>query len=482
MFIAVAAFPKSNKQQRISHIDSLITLSEKASFDVDLENTIIHAINALAQSQSIKYARGEISASNLIGQAMFNSGNYKEALRYFSVAENVKSKENFSLSLSQIYKTKAQIYFELGMSERAVGIINTALEKASDIKNESNRNFVTSQIYEVMANIYNDMGCIDSVNIYNDKNLALLTHMDDKFAYPLKINLYSLIASISHQHNDYDTANSYLSDAIKLIDQFDYTYLSNTYKIMGDTKLALHQPDSALQYLVRAEKNIAETGLTSELPELYQSFSAVYEYMGLTDSSRIYLDKKISLERDFIKENLKASNIAFEILLKQEALVRAKASKSRNTMVLLAILSVVVLLVLSYFLFRNIKKHPKINKTNTVSDHIDYNQLDSHQSDDDYLLDLAEEDISEFTAAFKTIYPKFHQSLMSAHPDLTVSDLSLCYMAFLDIPTRDIAKYSSIEVRSVQTKRSRVRKKMNLPTEVDFKEYLHSFNSGDSDV
>ena len=66
MFIALAAFPKSTKQQRISHIDSLITLSEKASFDVDLENTIIHAINALAQSQSIKYARGEISASNLI--------------------------------------------------------------------------------------------------------------------------------------------------------------------------------------------------------------------------------------------------------------------------------------------------------------------------------------------------------------------------------------------------------------------------------
>lgn len=165
MFIALSAFPKSNKQQRISHIDSLIALSEKASFDVDLENTIIHAINALAQSQSIKYARGEMSASNLIGQAMFNSGNYKEALRYFSVAENVKSKENFSLSLSQIYKTKGQIYFELGMSDRAVGIIKTALEKASDIKNESNRNFVTSQIYEVMANIYNDMGCIDSVNI-----------------------------------------------------------------------------------------------------------------------------------------------------------------------------------------------------------------------------------------------------------------------------------------------------------------------------
>ena len=246
---------------------------------------------------------------------------------------------------------------------------------------------------------------------------------------------------------------------------------------MGDTKLALHQPDSALQYLVRAEKNIAETGLTSELPELYQSFSAVYEYMGLTDSSHIYLDKKMSLERDIITENLKASNIAFEILLKQEALVRAKASKSRNTMVLLAILSVVVLLVLSYFLFRNIKKLPKTKKTSSVNSHIQNND-----TNDNHLINLAKQDISEFTAAFKTIYPKFHQSLMSAHPDLTVSDLSLCYMAFLDIPTRDIAKYSSIEVRSVQTKRSRVRQKMNLPTEVDFKEYLHSFNSGDSDV
>lgn len=477
MFIALSAFPKSNKQQRISKIDSLITLSEKASFDVDLENTIIHAINALAQSQSIKYARGEISASNLIGQAMFNSGNYKEALRYFSVAENVKSKDNFSLSLSQIYKTKGQIYFELGMSERAVGIINTALEKASDIENESNRNFVTSQIYEVMANIYNDMGCIDSVNIYNEKNLALLAHMDNKFAYPLKINLYTLIASLSLDAEDYDNANIYLTQSIKLIDEFDYRDLSNTYKIMGDAKLAIHQPDSALQYLVMAKENINETGLTGELPELYQSFSAVYEYMGLTDSSRIYLDKKISLERNIITENLKASNIAFEILLKQEALVQAKASKSRNTMVLLAILSVVVLLVLSYFLFRNIKKHPKINKTSSVNSHIQNND-----TNDNHLINLAKQDVSEFITAFQTTYPQFHQSLTSAHPDLTESDLSLCYMTFLDISTRDIAKYSSIEVRSVQTKRSRVRQKMNLPTEVDFKEYLHSFNSEDSDV
>ena len=246
---------------------------------------------------------------------------------------------------------------------------------------------------------------------------------------------------------------------------------------MGDAKLAIHQPDSALQYLVMAKENINETGLTGELPELYQSFSAVYEYMGLTDSSRIYLDKKISLERNIITENLKASNIAFEILLKQEALVQAKASKSRYTMALLAIFIVAILLILSYFLFRNIKKLPKTKKTSSVNSHIQNND-----TNDNHLINLAKQDVSEFITAFQTTYPQFHQNLTSAHPDLTESDLSLCYMTFLDISTRDIAKYSSIEVRSVQTKRSRVRQKMNLPTEVDFKEYLHSFNSEDSDV
>lgn len=182
-----------SKRDKIQQIDSLLRLSSKASFDVDIDNSLKYAFEALSQSQSINYPGGKMVAANMIGQAMYNTGNYKEAVEYLTIAENIKTKENRSLTLSQVVKTKGILYFKLGMKDRSLNVLQDALTISEGIEGASNKIFVVSQIYEVLTDVYTDMGINDSVDYYLNKNLELVAQMDSDTLYPSIINIYTRV-------------------------------------------------------------------------------------------------------------------------------------------------------------------------------------------------------------------------------------------------------------------------------------------------
>ena len=67
-----------------------------------------------------------------------------------------------------------------------------------------------------------------------------------------------------------------------------------------------------------------------------------------------------------------------------------------------------------------------------------------------------------FEDAFNNADQNFFKNLKKLHPDLTRSDLKLCAYLRLNLSTKEIAPLFGISVRSVEIKRYRLRKKMNL--------------------
>lgn len=63
------------------------------------------------------------------------------------------------------------------------------------------------------------------------------------------------------------------------------------------------------------------------------------------------------------------------------------------------------------------------------------------------------------------------------HSNLTPAEQQLCALVFLNFSTKDIADINFHTIRTVLTKRSRLRKKMNLDPNVDLYEFLHSLNN-----
>ena len=154
-------------------------------------------------------------------------------------------------------------------------------------------------------------------------------------------------------------------------------------------------------------------------------------------------------ERDVMSQTLSASSIALETLLREE---RVTANKRGNKLYIITVVVIVLLGGGLLLLILSRKKHPL--------------------SKERRLMNLAANNDEKFVQEFQKLHQEFNTILINQYPNLTDSELSLCYMTYLDIPTKEIAEFTEIESRSVQTKRSRLRKKMDIPTDVDFGEFL----------
>ena len=79
-----------------------------------------------------------------------------------------------------------------------------------------------------------------------------------------------------------------------------------------------------------------------------------------------------------------------------------------------------------------------------------------------------------FKEAFNNADKDFLKKIKKEHPLLTPNDLRLCAYLRLNLSSKEIAPLLNISVRSVEIKRYRLRKKMDLPHELGLVEYILS--------
>jgi DNA-binding CsgD family transcriptional regulator len=83
-----------------------------------------------------------------------------------------------------------------------------------------------------------------------------------------------------------------------------------------------------------------------------------------------------------------------------------------------------------------------------------------------------EDDWKFFEEAFNNADKDFLHKVKELHPELTPNDLKLCAYLRLNLSSKEIAPLLNISVRSVEVKRYRLRKKMNLVHEKSLTEYI----------
>ena len=83
-----------------------------------------------------------------------------------------------------------------------------------------------------------------------------------------------------------------------------------------------------------------------------------------------------------------------------------------------------------------------------------------------------EDDWKMFEEAFNYADTNFFKKLKEKHPDLTPNDLRLCVYLRLNLSSKEIAPLLNISPRSVEIKRYRLRKKLNLDSKINLNEYF----------
>tara|TARA_X000000950_G_scaffold139405_1_gene172989 strand:- start:3221 stop:5044 length:1824 start_codon:yes stop_codon:yes gene_type:complete len=86
-------------------------------------------------------------------------------------------------------------------------------------------------------------------------------------------------------------------------------------------------------------------------------------------------------------------------------------------------------------------------------------------------------DWDQFQIQFSLAYPDFIEKLTAKYSDLRSGDIKLCCYLKMNMNTKDIAQITGLSVRAIENKRYRLRKKLNLKTDISLEAFLHSSNN-----
>ena len=153
----------------------------------------------------------------------------------------------------------------------------------------------------------------------------------------------------------------------------------------------------------------------------------------------------------------------------------AERRKKIITSTVVAFVIIIVSLTPKLLLIYSTMKKSKNIKLNNQS-HVSINQEIDTDLYFEELRRLVIKNDPIFLNRFREAYPDLVHNILVKHPDLIKSELTLCAMIYLNFSAKEIAEYTFIQHRSVQTNRSRLRKKLKLPSLLNLDQYIRSFN------
>ncbi|AZA78872.1 Two component regulator three Y domain-containing protein [Chryseobacterium sp. G0186] len=111
-------------------------------------------------------------------------------------------------------------------------------------------------------------------------------------------------------------------------------------------------------------------------------------------------------------------------------------------------------------------------KTNTEL--MKHQMLINHLSEENIqeILSLAENNSPMFFDKFQVFFPYFIPDILKINPNLIHSELYFCALMKLDFDTKKIAQCTNISIRAVESKKYRIRKKLNISSEININSFL----------
>jgi hypothetical protein len=205
--------------------------------------------------------------------------------------------------------------------------------------------------------------------------------------------------------------------------------------------------------------------------ELYGLISEAYKKIGQTDNEKKYMLKYNTLS-DSLKtienENLK-DTVGLLVEEKQKPL------EDKNNLLLYIIFIGITGSIIIIFLVNNrIRKKDKILNIKEQETKVLTQKLNIAF---DQVIQLAKKNDPEFMTRFQEVYPNFFPRLLQIEPQLQNSELKFCALLFLNFSSKDIAAYTFVQPRSIQIRKNRLRKRLNISSEEDLYIWMKNINN-----
>lgn len=466
----ISLYSQKTRSEQKHIVDSLLATSFQHFLKVDLFKNIETASQALNLSKESDYSYGKARSYFYLGRALSYLGEYNKSLDFLQLSENEPYTQENSDLHSEIYRIRGQIFMYLGLPSASIKEFRRGLNEVMLITETKIKLQLESLAYENLCISYKNAGLDDSMFYYLNKNKDILQNTEIPYAQSNRLNLYTLYGDYYSMKKQYDSASYYFNQSLKVARENNLNYRSWVYRHLADMQNAKGEPDSALLYYHMALENLEETKMKNEFQELYEQISKVYSEKGLKDSAKVYKDKAVTVENELLNAKQDAIEKALNIIIQEEQQAVKNRSQKLLAMWFLGFIAIIVLAGAIWVKYR--RSHQKILEEKEKEVKVLESKLNNTILD---LTELAKSNDSSFIPNFRERFPEFTKNLLAKHPDLINSEFWFCAMIFLDFSSKEIAQYSFVEHRSIQIRKSRLRKKLNIDSETDLYLYIKSF-------
>ena len=456
---------------------------KQGEYDKALERYKLGMINFTKIDSLIPKIRGLSTTYNNIALVQVELENYNLALENIIKAFNLRVKHNFNpIDIAHSFKSFSELYFKWNMQKK--------------------------------GNLY--LAKTDSVNrlIQNQKSTSKYKDFEDltfKLSENYVGNCYEYKGTYLFKQKRYIQALEAFNTASSYYGEFTFQKVSlmnkkaNVYYMLSEFGNCLKVIDESI--LLSKEQNLQnEEEIALELK------FKVLNKLGLSSELEITVDEilqnndyRYSVQIDQLLSGLESKN---EIKIKKREIEEQKQKNSR-----IVFISIIVILILgfatAYFLSRKVyldkqmiianqnqkialsdlehkKRELASISTNIVQENEQISnilkdlkyytsllKLDKDKSIFNPLIQSIKRILTEkrkedlYTDQFNAAYPGYFEYLTRTYKDLTTSDLKLCTFLRMNLNTKEIADIMGLSVRSVESRRYRLRKKLQLSKDED---------------
>jgi DNA-binding CsgD family transcriptional regulator len=375
-----------------------------------------------------------------------------------SASEELADKANqyndlYSQAMSYVYISEA--YSANRINGKSIEYLEKAFTLLEKDQSNNRKIFIAkSNVLNSFANTYISMGEPEKAVIKIKAVISNYKELDNvsdivRFQY---LN-YSNIANIYTLYN-LDSAEFYALKSIELKPanvENDKVMLTN-YDVLGSVYKEKQSYQTALLYYHKALDISEITGEQLNLKNLYSRLVEIYKILGIKDSAIIYNSHLNELEISSLQNKYTSLQLIMD---------KIDQSSDDGWWKWIIAVSVGVLLIVLGLFFFFIKRKPQTTEKDTE---ITYNSL----------IEFVKNNDPGFIFAFEQNFPEFSSQLLKINPTLSNTEIEFCALLKLNLSTKEIARYRFIETRTVQNRKHRIRKRLNIPSSADLYNWFNN--------
>ena len=480
----VKGFDNSARYFEISNNNEVwVSHGYKGVFRLILNKNFTEVITAIVDSSvSIDKNSSLVKYNNRVLYAGKNGVFAYDTIRHSFIKDSM-----ISLAVNQSEYTTGKLIVDNTQKLWAFSVDNISYIDINDLTNEMRLNKIAipsplrkGQIgFENISHLGNDKYLIGITDGYLTLDLSQIMDYKDNYLFLNSIDLITMEANKIpvniHDHGDFKYVNNSMIFNFSVPNYDKFSSVQYQYKLKGrhkDWSKWSSKPEIIFENLPFGDYKLsihAKIGNQLARNTISYDFKIKRPWFLSNTAILMYLVFLVALSlmiHKIYKGYYKKLN-AHKQLESEQKIIRIENEKlnqdieNKNRELAISTMSIIK----KNEVLNNIKK--ELKKSNSEDNNAAVKLIDNILNDTD--------DWSFFEQAFNNADKDFLDKIKTSHPDLTPKDLRFCAYLRLNLSSKEIAPLLNISIKSVETKRYRLRKKLGLDHDSGLVNYILNF-------